>query len=661
MRGALLGCWMLLWLLAAGEARSAPIVLGSGERYELAGSLEVLEDPSGALGVAEVEAAARRGGFRPLRGAFKRGYSRSAFWLRFSVVRTAGFPRRSWLRLSPACLEHIDLYVRRPGAGRVELGCAAPTWRRPMLHPEPVAPLELPQDEPVEIYLRLRGTTSIGLVGSIHTPEDFALATGRHLFFQSLYIGIATLLFLLALMVRLVAGVRYFGWFALFILSIVLSLLVVQGMAVYVAPAFSERYMPLLAHLVPGAAMGAFILFVHSLFQGELSVPEQRALRLFLLLSLLSMAAYPLGVRQLAPAFLYGFLVSLPLLFALMVRLVRRSPSKALVVLMSSVLSLPGYLLFFLQQLGYVSSSAESLEGLQLSTIAHLGLLFPLLLFFMRGRQRLLVESSAETGRLSTGIARETKAALRETNERLLLSLRHLRHLRRQSDGLNQFLLRVSHDYRAPLAVIRGALELQEKLLERAGRPFPAEFTIMRRAADRLEGVIERSAERVLRPEGGRRLPPGGAGLQELLEGAARGFGALWPEREFRVEVALRGRRAAGRTELFEHALYNLLDNARKYSELGTPVLLTGCIREEMGCISVENEAAASPGDELEGLFEQYRRGPNAVGHDGAGLGLWMVREDVGRLEGRVRMFRLQGNRIAVEISVPLIRGAGDL
>jgi CHASE2 domain-containing sensor protein/signal transduction histidine kinase len=88
---------------------------------------------------------------------------------------------------------------------------------------------------------------------------------------------------------------------------------------------------------------------------------------------------------------------------------------------------------------------------------------------------------------------------------------------------------------------------------------------------------------------------------------------------------------------LLTRALFNLLENAVKYSPSGTTVTLSLTRHEDaLECRISDQGRGISPQD-LPELFAQYRRFASAQGSEGLGLGLTMVKAVVDRHGGRIR------------------------
>jgi signal transduction histidine kinase len=77
-----------------------------------------------------------------------------------------------------------------------------------------------------------------------------------------------------------------------------------------------------------------------------------------------------------------------------------------------------------------------------------------------------------------------------------------------------------------------------------------------------------------------------------------------------------------------EQVLDNLLENAARYSDAGSPVAVDVLVDGEEALVSVTNRGDLIPAAELEQIFEPFYRGANATktGVRGAGLGLAISR-----------------------------------
>ena len=108
-----------------------------------------------------------------------------------------------------------------------------------------------------------------------------------------------------------------------------------------------------------------------------------------------------------------------------------------------------------------------------------------------------------------------------------------------------------------------------------------------------------------------------------------------------------------GEADYLKTALFNLLDNAAKYSLADTPVTITSGVESGELVITVHNHGFGLTPAEEEWLFEKYRRGSKSSNISGAGLGLWLVRDIITQHGGSVRLKGIQSEVIA-SVRLPL-------
>ena len=96
--------------------------------------------------------------------------------------------------------------------------------------------------------------------------------------------------------------------------------------------------------------------------------------------------------------------------------------------------------------------------------------------------------------------------------------------------------------------------------------------------------------------------------------------------------------RVAADAEQLRQVLTNLLDNAIKYSPDGGPVTVLLTREGQKVRFSVRDEGLGIPASERRRIFEKfYRLDPQMTrGIGGTGLGLYICRELVNRIDGRI-------------------------
>jgi PAS domain S-box-containing protein len=223
---------------------------------------------------------------------------------------------------------------------------------------------------------------------------------------------------------------------------------------------------------------------------------------------------------------------------------------------------------------------------------------------------------------------------------------------------LNSFLNMISHEYRTPLAIIRGNLDLIELKNKHSNSVHTVEMNKIRRAIKRLVEVMEESIHesRVFESRTEFSLKP--FRIVPVIASQVESLRALWPERTILYSESLEESEIFGDHSQLKLAIFNLLDNARKYSPSDSPIEIECRPEGDEAFISIRNQCNPISQEEAKLFFEKYQRGSNSMNTGGAGLGLWLVRNIINQHNGKVF---LKGIASGVEATVrlPLILHAG--
>ena len=106
---------------------------------------------------------------------------------------------------------------------------------------------------------------------------------------------------------------------------------------------------------------------------------------------------------------------------------------------------------------------------------------------------------------------------------------------------------------------------------------------------------------------------------------------------------------------LLTRALFNLLENAIKYSPADTTIELRVSCHGEWLCCELTDQGKGIAEQELPDLFSQYRRFSSAQGIDGVGLGLSMVKAVVDHHGGRIECRSMVDQGTTFLLELPLI------
>jgi signal transduction histidine kinase len=242
------------------------------------------------------------------------------------------------------------------------------------------------------------------------------------------------------------------------------------------------------------------------------------------------------------------------------------------------------------------------------------------------------------------------------------LALRDAAHKVRAVQFQRHVLGIVGHDLRSPLSVVMmSAAQLAKSAQPNDRRLLPVSRILS--AANRMETMI-RDLLDYSRIELHIALPldvrPSSA--HESFARIVEEFRAANPGREIRYEP---GKRPEVRwdPDRMDQALANLVANALKYGEEGTPVRVGWQRERDAMILEVNNRGKPIPESLLPHIFEPFRRGATndpRTSKTSMGLGLYIVRQIVEQHGGRidVRSSMAEGTTFTVKLPAPVLEDA---
>lgn len=87
-----------------------------------------------------------------------------------------------------------------------------------------------------------------------------------------------------------------------------------------------------------------------------------------------------------------------------------------------------------------------------------------------------------------------------------------------------------------------------------------------------------------------------------------------------------------------EEAVYNILDNALKYTKGSSTVKIHVKPYEFFVCVEIEDEGPGVILDEVPRLFDRFYRSPQMKDREGVGLGLFLSREILKKQKGYIKV-----------------------
>jgi len=223
-----------------------------------------------------------------------------------------------------------------------------------------------------------------------------------------------------------------------------------------------------------------------------------------------------------------------------------------------------------------------------------------------------------------------------------------------REEGLKDFIDIASHELRHPTALLKGyALSLKERWESLGEQEAQEVLSAIDHGADRLTSLADNLLD-FSRIERGNFQPDSReVELLTPLKDAVQSVG----RQQGQITLVTRGRVGACRADskLLRRLMVILLENALKFSAPGSPVEVE--VKEVEGAyqVSVLDRGPGIPEDEKSRIFDRFYQVDEARFHSkpGVGLGLYIAREIVERLRGRIWHEHREGGGSVFGFTIP--------
>lgn len=212
-------------------------------------------------------------------------------------------------------------------------------------------------------------------------------------------------------------------------------------------------------------------------------------------------------------------------------------------------------------------------------------------------------------------------------------------HAREMEEMRSSFVSAVSHELLTPLSIIKGHAE---SLRDATTRDNPvlldSALTAIDEETERLRRLVANVLDVARIQAGGLQLSLAPLALPPLVEKIVRRFRGRSRRHQIETSFPEHFPLVLADRDRVESILYNLLDNAIKYSPKGGTVRVIGEVAEKEVLVRVSDWGVGIPWNEQERIFEPFyrvtgRMGPKA---EGSGLGLFITKRIVDAHGGRI-------------------------
>ncbi|MBQ4258801.1 MAG: GHKL domain-containing protein [Lachnospiraceae bacterium] len=213
-------------------------------------------------------------------------------------------------------------------------------------------------------------------------------------------------------------------------------------------------------------------------------------------------------------------------------------------------------------------------------------------------------------------------------------------------DDQKKMVANISHDFRSPLTSIRGYLEaMQDGII-------PPEMH------EKYLGIVLNETERLTKLTNslltlnnlntkGMLLDRTDFDINTVIRNTASSFEGRCREKNIHIELVLTGEELLvnADTEKIQRVLYNLIDNAIKFSHQDSSIKIETYIKKNRLFVSVKDAGIGIPKDDVKMIWNRFYKSDVSRGKDkkGTGLGLSIVKEIINSHQENINVISTEG------------------
>jgi len=224
-------------------------------------------------------------------------------------------------------------------------------------------------------------------------------------------------------------------------------------------------------------------------------------------------------------------------------------------------------------------------------------------------------------------------------------------------DDQRKFIANVSHDFRSPLTSIKGYVEaimdgtipheMQDKYLN-----------IILLETERLNKLTQSMLELNKYGARGTMLDISSFDINNTIKLVVQSFEGICQEKKISFELILTGHTSFVYADMskIQQVLYNLIDNAIKFSHPDSTITIETTEKNEKVFISVKDTGIGIPKDSIKKIWERFYKTDLSRGKDkrGTGLGLAIVREIISVHNENINVISTEGVGTEFIFTLPL-------
>ena len=260
---------------------------------------------------------------------------------------------------------------------------------------------------------------------------------------------------------------------------------------------------------------------------------------------------------------------------------------------------------------------------------------------------------------LKSNLARLPSAIKRALRQRTLENLRRVarnelrlqnRELSKVNKELDNFVYCVSHNLRGPLASMAGLMNLA-RITDTEGK-LSELHDMMESSMGKLDETIKEILDYSRNVRGA--VECGVIDWSEMIETCFERLRYILKRDAFTTDIKIEADTSFCSDKARLNVIFhNLLSNCLLYHDAGRKLHLVIYVLVSPGeaMITIKDNGIGIEGDRQKKVFEMFYRGTESS--KGAGLGLYVVKETVAKLDGKITLTSIKGKGTAVVVALP--------
>ena len=190
---------------------------------------------------------------------------------------------------------------------------------------------------------------------------------------------------------------------------------------------------------------------------------------------------------------------------------------------------------------------------------------------------------------------------------------------------LKELVSDISHQTKTPISnILLYTQLLQEQSLDEQSRQLVNEI---KQQSEKLEFLIQSLVKTSRLETGTFQLSPTVNNIDSVIQSAIEQINPKADSKQIQIVYTPESCNAIFDSKWTQEALFNILDNAVKYSPENTKIALTVSTFEMFACIAVSDHGIGISEEELPRIFGRFYRGQNVREQNGVGIGLYLSRQ----------------------------------